>query len=91
MVDFLKSDKDTQANVLKSAKELSKNLNSKSSKYYVKVIEKAIKTPGYPEKELARLQSILEKGTTSADKRDDFKRRVNVLKRFESSKVHEEL
>jgi protein disulfide-isomerase A6 len=65
-------------------------LNSKSSKYYVKVIEKTIKNPSYPEKELARLQSILAKGNTSADKRDDFQRRANVLKRFGNA-GHEEL
>lgn len=50
--------------------------------YYAKVAKKAEATPGYVEKELARLQGLLAKGGLAPEKMDDLISRSNILNKF---------
>lgn len=59
-----------------------RGLKDKYAEYYVKVSAKVSKNPGYVEKELARLQSLLKKGGLAPEKVDDLTSRSNVLRRF---------
>ena len=45
-------------------------------------LEKMGSNKSYVEKELARLQGILKKGSVEASKQDDLISRINVLKKF---------
>jgi protein disulfide-isomerase A6 len=54
----------------------------KSAEYYNKVVEKVKKTPGYVEKELARLEGIIKKGNLTPKKLDDLTIRSNILRKF---------
>ncbi|UZJ55165.1 hypothetical protein CBS101457_004485 [Exobasidium rhododendri] len=65
-----------------------------AANYYVKVMDKTIKEPGYLEKETRRLTSLMQKhleGTSklAAAKFDDLKRRSNVLTSFAFKEMSE--
>jgi protein disulfide-isomerase A6 len=58
----------------------------KHATYYARVAEKLAKNAGYVEKELGRVQGILDKGTLAADKLDELTIRRNILQKFKSGK-----
>lgn len=66
------------AEVVKAAK----GLEGKYAQYYVKVAEKLGQNKEYAEKELARLQKILQKGGAAPEKVDDLVSRSNILRHF---------
>jgi protein disulfide-isomerase A6 len=68
--------------ITKEAKKAAKGLEDKYAKYYVKVLEKTEKSKSYVEKEVKRLESILQKGEMAQDKQDDLTSRVNILRQF---------
>lgn len=52
------------------------------AEYYVKVSDKLSKNAGYVEKELTRLQGLIQKGGLAPEKIDDLTSRSNILRRF---------
>lgn len=58
-----------------------------AANYYIKVMDKTLKEPGYLEKETKRLASLMKKHTDgvsllAGSKFDELKRRANVLSTF---------
>jgi protein disulfide-isomerase A6 len=55
--------------------------------YYARVADKLAKNAGYVDKELGRLQGLLDKGAAlAADKLDDLTIRRNILQKFKAGK-----
>ncbi|KAL3957709.1 hypothetical protein ACCO45_008287 [Purpureocillium lilacinum] len=73
---------DVAAEVKKEAEKLKKDAQYKYAEYYVRVFDKLNKSEGYAAKELARLDGILSKGGLAPTKRDEIKRKTNVLRKF---------
>ena len=63
-------------------KEKAAGDSDKYANYYVKVAEKLNENGDYATKEQTRLQKILDKGGSAAQKVDDIVSRKNVLRRF---------
>ena len=79
-------------NYEKLSKELgkaSKGLKDKYAEYYVKVFGKAQQS-GYAQKELARLQGLIQKGGLAPAKLDDLTSRANILRSFTKSEEDKE-
>lgn len=70
------------AEAARVAGELKGEAETAAGKYYLRVFEKLQENAGYVEKEAARLGGMLEKGTLAALKRDELKRKLNVLHKF---------
>lgn len=64
------------------AAELKDETEAAAAKYYLRVLSKLGENAGYVEKETARLGKILDKGGLAGVKRDELKRKVNVLRKF---------
>lgn len=62
--------------------ELKGEAEAAAGKYYLRVFEKLQANAGYVEKEAARLGGMLEKGALAGLKRDELKRKLNVLRKF---------
>ena len=79
--------------ILQEATDAVKGLTDTYSYYYIKVLEKLVKSQGYAEKELARLESLIKKGGLAPEKLDDLVSRSNILRRFAGRKesIKEEL
>lgn len=73
---------DEKTAIIADAKKYKKTLKTKSSAYYIKALEKALKKQEYPLKESTRLNKMLDSGNTSLEKRDEFTKRVNILNMF---------
>ncbi|CAG8721780.1 15822_t:CDS:2, partial [Acaulospora morrowiae] len=82
-------------NVIKEAKVVADELDTRFAKYYPKVMEKTLEKEDYVDKEIARINKIIESGTISDNKIDDFTIRKNILSSFHKDSVphegHEEL
>lgn len=63
-------------------KEASSLGEHKYAKYYIKVMDKALASPEYVAKELARLTKIIATGTMAEERADDFTIRTNILRAF---------
>ncbi|KAL9062839.1 MAG: hypothetical protein Q9161_009730 [Pseudevernia consocians] len=65
----------------------------KYAEYYIKVSDKITKNAKYAEKELARLEGLINKGGLAPEKIDDLTSRSNILRRFkgQESVAKEEL
>lgn len=68
--------------MVKEIKEAAGSLSAKYADYYVKAGNKLQENAEYAQKELARLQRILDKGNLTPEKIDDLVSRSNVLRRF---------
>ncbi|KAI9831328.1 MAG: hypothetical protein M1819_005102 [Sarea resinae] len=68
--------------ISKEAKKAAQGLQDKYAEYYVKVFDKLAKNKAYAQKELARLQGLLNKGGLAPEKIDDLTSRSNILKKF---------
>jgi protein disulfide-isomerase-like protein len=78
-----------QAELLASAKSISEGLtgdNSRSGKIYVRTMEKIISDgASYVANEISRLTRLLESGSITVDKVDEFTKRLNILQVFKSA------
>lgn len=72
----------TWASISSEVVEAARGLKDQYSQYYVKVLDKLAKNEGYAEKELARLQSLVNKGGLASEKVDDLISRSNILRGF---------
>ena len=70
------------ASIAEEAQKAAKSLKDKYATYYVKVFEKLTKSDGYVQKEIARLNNILNKGGLAPAKMDDIIIRKNILSKF---------
>ena len=70
------------ASIAVEAQKAAKSLKDTYATYYVKVFEKLAKSEGYAQKELARLNNILNKGGLAPAKMDDITIRKNILSKF---------
>ncbi|KAK2879311.1 hypothetical protein FQN49_001007 [Arthroderma sp. PD_2] len=78
--------------IVGEVKEAAASLSAKYAEYYVKAANKLKDNSEYAQKELARLQRILNKGNLAPEKIDDLISRSNVLRRFVSDeKAKDEL
>lgn len=67
-------------------------LRDKYAEYYVKVLGKLGKSQVYAEKELARLEGLIQKGGLAPEKLDDLVSRSNILRKFSKQEsIKEEL
>lgn len=80
---FHTAPKDTLAKAEATAAELEQK---DKAAYYLKVMKKAIDSPEYPEKEKARLETLLKSSTVTAEKKQSMSTRLNVLSSFKSAK-----
>lgn len=72
--------------ISKDVAEAARGLQDKYSQYYIKVLEKLAKSQGYAEKELARLEKLVQKGGLAPEKVDDLVSRSNILRQFTERK-----
>lgn len=70
------------AEAARVAGELKGEAEAAAGRYYLRVFEKLQANAGYVEKEAARLGGMLERGALAGLKRDELKRKLNVLRRF---------
>lgn len=70
------------ATISREATKAAKGLQGKYAQYYIKVFEKLGKSQDYVEKELARLEGLIEKGGLAPEKVDDLVSRSNILRTF---------
>jgi protein disulfide-isomerase A6 len=68
--------------ISKEVAETARGLQDKYSPYYIRVLEKLAKSQGYAEKELARLENLVQKGGLAPEKVDDLVSRSNILRKF---------
>jgi len=73
------------------AKAVAAGIQGKYAEYYVKVLNKLELSKSYVEKELKRLESLLEKGVLAPEKMDDLTSRSNILRKFKASEGKDEL
>ena len=73
---------ETLDTIAQKIQKATRSITDKYAQYYIKVIEKLTKNEGYVQKELARLESILKKGSLALEKVDDLTIRANILRRF---------
>ncbi|CAH0053322.1 unnamed protein product [Clonostachys solani] len=64
------------------AEELKQSADVKYAQYYTRVFDKLNESENYAQKEFARLQGLLAKTDVAASKRDELKRKSNVLRLF---------
>ncbi|KAJ3031187.1 UNVERIFIED_CONTAM: hypothetical protein HDU68_006058 [Siphonaria sp. JEL0065] len=68
------------------AKEIAKKVKNAYATFYPKVMERIIKDgEEFIGKEIGRLTKIVDSGTTTLEKRDNFLIRVNILKSFRAT------
>ena len=79
---FTEGGQATLASVSKEAQKAAGGLKDKYAEYYVKVFDKLSENAEYVNKELTRLQGIVQKGGLAPEKVDDITKRSNILKRF---------
>jgi len=78
------SSKDGRSSIVEEAKEAIKSIEHKWSEFYVKVMEKILKTSdSYIQEELARLEKI-SSGAIAPEKADEFTIRRNILRSFKN-------
>ncbi|KAI9768231.1 MAG: hypothetical protein M1840_005061 [Geoglossum simile] len=73
---------ETLGTIAQKVQDATKGITDKYAQYYVKVVKRLIKSEGYVQKELARLESILKKGGLALEKVDDLTIRANILRIF---------
>ncbi len=76
---------------VEEAKKAMQGLQDRYAEYYLKVFERMGENKGYAEKELKRLEGLLKKGGLAPEKLDDLTARANILRRFGSAPVKDEL
>jgi protein disulfide-isomerase A6 len=81
----------TLATVSEELAKAAKGLKDKYAEYYIKVAGKMATSQDYVEKELARLQRLLKKGSLAPEKADDLTSRANILSKFTTKKEKDEL
>lgn len=81
------------SDLLQTMKEAKNGLNDQYFPYYLRTLEKLLKDETFIEKELARIQKILQKGNVAMQKMDDLVSRSNILNSFQrfSSQSKQEL
>ncbi|KAI8619205.1 protein disulfide isomerase [Chytriomyces sp. MP71] len=90
VVDRFKAAKGpAKTEVMEEAKKVAKTISKNAyASYYGKVMEKIIKGgEGYIAKEVARLEKIIDSGTNTPEKQDNFEIRRNILKTFADKSV----
>lgn len=83
----------TGSNMAEIQEQLTKaavDTKDKYAEYYVKVANKLKDNEGYAEKELTRLEGIIQKGGLAPEKLDDLTSRSNILRKFKGEKPIEE-
>jgi len=94
MVQEFMKNKGERESVLASATESASKEEDpkykKSADYYVKYMKKVMdKGDDYPEKEVTRLESLLNGGSMSSEKLDSIVTRKNILKQFSKAQKDE--
>jgi len=84
--EFLAADASNKASIIAktraAADTLTKSADRESSLHYVKTMEKLMNTPSYAKDEVVRLVAIVDSDKVSSDRKQEFSRRINIVKRF---------
>ncbi|CAG8540690.1 3209_t:CDS:10 [Ambispora leptoticha] len=80
---FIIASKENIDTVIEEARKIANKLDTRFSKYYIKVMEKLKERQDYVTKEIERLEKIVKSGTISNNKKDDFTIRKNILVSFQ--------
>ncbi|CAG8489497.1 13199_t:CDS:10 [Ambispora gerdemannii] len=84
---FIIASKESIGSVIEEARKIAAKLDTRFSKYYIKVMEKIREKQDYVTKEIQRLEKIVKSGTISNNKKDDFTIRKNILVSFQIDEI----
>jgi protein disulfide-isomerase A6 len=86
---LIKGDADSLKIVSEKVLKLAEDSKEIYATYYVKALSKLAKDEEYAEKELKRLQGILNRGGLQSKKIDELKSKANILAQFVANKTEE--
>jgi len=81
-------DHETKEEALTKAKELAVNFqgdDQRAAVVYVKVMEQLAKDPNYGNNEVSRLKRMIDNGSLTRVKVDEFTKRINIINSFKKS------